>query len=180
MIISSFWGHRHNQSFSNFGVGVTHQIRVRFPSPSTWVLGSSCGKLRQIACPCRSWWRWHGCRFYLVLGDHPNFGAFVVDQLLHNWAERQGDAVVKFVTLVRMRDIFSTDWEIFSEDCNQCWVFWNPVWGCNCMQLLWIKVSWRVDGKERCCPVSLTLLDSNRRPNEFLYLASWFRTQSVF
>jgi hypothetical protein len=49
-----------------------------------------------------------------VLGDHPNFGAFVVDQLLHNWAERQGDAVVKFVTLVRMRDIFSTDWEIFS------------------------------------------------------------------
>ena len=41
-----------------------------------------------------------------MLGDHPNFGAFVVDQLLHNWAERQGDAVVKFVTLVRMRDIF--------------------------------------------------------------------------
>ena len=101
--------------FQTSGFGVTHQIRVRFASPSTWVFGSSCGKLRQVACSCRSSWRWHGCRFaYLVLGDHPNFGAFVVDQLFHNWAERQGDAVVKFVTLVRMRDIFSTDWEIFS------------------------------------------------------------------
>ena len=48
-----------------------------------------------------------------------------------------------------------------AEGCNQCWVFWNPVWGCNMLQLHAIALNqsvlesrWKV-----VCAVSLTLLN---------------------